>query len=228
MKPVNILLLTVLLILIILICFLIYKKKSRENFNSTCYTTQMACLNDCAPVYTYTPNPSNKWIFYNGSISDSLPPTLFFTRYPNNVVEVSSSSTNILNNCSGKGWFYFSLTDGIWKEENKALTEPPTFISNLVTEKRITGFNPNSRPTLKTSSEFLTPVTHNGRSIGACGLATFTPQDGKLGSASPNESTCCPSLIFYLVNSIGDGGWDAGSGTSFTIPPFVGRYKSGV
>lgn len=234
MKTGNVVLLTsslILLIVIILLCTW-PKEKSKEKFVSmdanapfnTCYATQMACMNDCAPVYTFIPNASNKWIFYNGSLDDSRPPTLSFTRYPNNVVEVSSSALNTINKCRGDGWLYMNLSDGVWKEQQREMTGPPEFISSLVVDKPENNVQPSTRPELKTSGEFPIIVSHNNKEIAIAGIAKFK---GENGSASPLYNTCCPALFLYIIPN-GKTWFGFGGGTDMTIPPFVGRYQSGA
>lgn len=195
-------------------------------FNS-CYATQSACLEECVQSFTFIPNSTNKWVFYNGSISDSVPPTLTFTRYPNNVVEVSSSTLNVATACKGNGWLYFSLTDGVWKQGTTSLTTPPAFISSLTVDKPESGWNPSTRNTLKVTSEFPIIITENIRRLCVAGIGKFT---GTGGSSSPYYATCCPSLFFYIANvGVLNNPWlSAESGTTYTIPPFVGRYQGGT
>lgn len=229
MKDKDLILLS-LIVLIILILFMSNYNNCKcndveENFDKKCYDTQIACINDCVPVYTFTPNNNNKWIFYNGSVDDSMPPTLTFTRYPNNVIEVSSSSVNTANRCKGDGWLYFSLTDGIWRDGSTTLSTPPSFINSLVSEKGT--IQPSTRATTKVTSEFPIIINHNVKEICAAGIGSFTADNNNAGIASPSSDKCCPSLFFYIVpfSKVWLG---AGSGTNFTIPPFVGRYQSGA
>jgi hypothetical protein len=229
MKKQNVILLTLCLFILIFIVLCLSCNKL-ENFTpNQCYATELACLADCVQVYTFTPNSTNKWVFYNGSIDDSAPPTLSFTRYPNNVVEVKSSAINTANNCKGGGFLYFSLIDGVWKQKTTSLTIPPAFISSLTVDKPANGWNPSTRNTLKVTSEFPIIITENIRKLCVAGIGKFIPENGTEGSASPLFDTCCPSLFFYIatVGEVGNPWLSAGNGTNFTIPPFVGRYQSG-
>lgn len=205
--------------------------ETTTRFN-TCYATQSDCLEECVKSFTFIPNSTNKWVFYNGSVADSTPPTLTFTRYPNNVVEITSSTLNVASNCKGEGWLYFSLTDGVWKQGTTSLTTPPAFISSLTVDKPANGWNPSTRNTLKVTSEFPIIITENIRRLCVAGIGKFTPDAGTAaGSSSPFFSTCCPSLFFYIAaDGVLNNPWlSTGSATTtYTIPPFVGRYQGGT
>jgi len=230
MKKLNVILLLILCLFILIVALTNCNKL--ENFTANqCYPTQSACLADCVQSFTFTPNPSsNKWIFYNAYVrTDSVPPTLTFTKYPNNVVEVTSSATNTVNNCTGDGFLYFSLTDGIWKQGTVSLSDPPSFIYSLNFDKPENSWNPSTRPNLKVTSEFPIIITETIRKLCVAGIGKFTTTDSTPGSPSALRGSCCPSLFFYIaaVGQLGNP-WltAAGSGTTFTIPPFVGRYQS--
>jgi hypothetical protein len=230
MKKLNVILLLTLCLFILIVTLTNCNKL--ENFTANqCYPTQSACLADCVQSFTFTPNTtSNKWVLYNGEVkTDSVPPTLTFTKYPNNIVEVTSSATNTVNDCTGSGWLYFSLTDGTWKQGTVSLSDPPSFISSLMVDKPANGWNPSTRPNLKVTSEFPIILTENIRKLCVAGIAKFTPDDSKPGSPSPFYATCCPSLFFYIaaVGELNNPWLSAGARTTFTIPPFVGRYQSG-
>lgn len=212
------------LVLLLIIIYLLTNKKYSENFNSTCYDTQLACIQDCVEIYTFIPSGTNKWWFYNGEFisSDKQPQgnTLTFTRYPNNVVEINCLTKTVLP-IKGDGFLYFSLTDGIWKKGNTTLAEPPAFLSSITTDN----FDLGTYTGIKLTGRFPIYIQENGSVWGFAGLgkniASPVPDNKINGNMYSN---CCPKLFFYINYS---GSIHAGGGTAYTIYPFVGRIQGG-